>query len=91
MRTRRAPSLAVPNLKARVGELARAFFAARPEPALIGVTGTNGKTTVAYLAAQALSVPQRACGYIGTLGSVCRRSSRATRSPRPIPLRCTAR
>ena len=35
---------------------------------MIGVTGTNGKTTVAYLAAQALSVPQRACGYIGTLG-----------------------
>jgi len=63
-----SPSLAVPNLKARVGELARAFFAARPEPALIGVTGTNGKTTVAYLAAQALSAPQRACGYIGTLG-----------------------
>ncbi len=63
-----SPSLAVPNLKARLGELARAFFATLPEPALIGVTGTNGKTTVAYLAAQALSVPQRGCGYIGTLG-----------------------
>jgi UDP-N-acetylmuramoyl-L-alanyl-D-glutamate--2,6-diaminopimelate ligase len=63
-----SPSLAVPNLKNRLGELAHAFFATLPEPTLIGVTGTNGKTTVAYVAAQALGVPQRACGYIGTLG-----------------------
>jgi UDP-N-acetylmuramoyl-L-alanyl-D-glutamate--2,6-diaminopimelate ligase len=63
-----SPSLAVPNLKARLGEIAHAFFATRPEPALVGVTGTNGKTTVAYLAAQALGAPQRPCGYIGTLG-----------------------
>jgi UDP-N-acetylmuramoyl-L-alanyl-D-glutamate--2,6-diaminopimelate ligase len=62
------PSLAVPNLKARLGELARAFYAAAGEPTVIGVTGTNGKTTVAYLLAQALSQPQRPCGYVGTLG-----------------------
>ncbi|HUQ52366.1 MAG TPA: UDP-N-acetylmuramoyl-L-alanyl-D-glutamate--2,6-diaminopimelate ligase, partial [Gammaproteobacteria bacterium] len=35
---------------------------------LIGVTGTNGKTTVAYLLAQVLSQPQRPCAYVGTLG-----------------------
>jgi UDP-N-acetylmuramoyl-L-alanyl-D-glutamate--2,6-diaminopimelate ligase len=62
------PSLAVPNLRKRCGELARAFFATLPEPTLIGVTGTNGKTTVAYLTAQALGSPQRACAYLGTLG-----------------------
>ena len=62
------PSLAVPSLKARLGELARAFYAAAGEPLLVGVTGTNGKTTVAYLLAQALSQPQRPCGYVGTLG-----------------------
>jgi UDP-N-acetylmuramoyl-L-alanyl-D-glutamate--2,6-diaminopimelate ligase len=62
------PSLAVPNLKARLGELAHAFYAAAGEPTLIGVTGTNGKTTVAYLLAQALSQPQRPCAYVGTLG-----------------------
>jgi UDP-N-acetylmuramoyl-L-alanyl-D-glutamate--2,6-diaminopimelate ligase len=61
------PSLAVPNLKARLGEVARAFFGA-PPATIIGVTGTNGKTTVAYLLAQALGQPQRPCGYIGTLG-----------------------
>jgi UDP-N-acetylmuramoyl-L-alanyl-D-glutamate--2,6-diaminopimelate ligase len=62
------PSLAVPNLKARLGELARAFYAAAGEPTVVGVTGTNGKTTVAYLLAQVLSQPQRPCGYVGTLG-----------------------
>jgi UDP-N-acetylmuramoyl-L-alanyl-D-glutamate--2,6-diaminopimelate ligase len=62
------PSLGVPGLKARLGELASAFFAIDPDPTIVGVTGTNGKTTVAYLLAQALALPQRACGYIGTLG-----------------------
>jgi UDP-N-acetylmuramoyl-L-alanyl-D-glutamate--2,6-diaminopimelate ligase len=61
------PSLEVPNLKARLGELARLFYAVG-DPTLVGVTGTNGKTTVAYLLAQALSQPQRPCGYVGTLG-----------------------
>jgi UDP-N-acetylmuramoyl-L-alanyl-D-glutamate--2,6-diaminopimelate ligase len=62
------PSLAVPNLKERLGELAHAFYAAAGQPTLVGVTGTNGKTTVTYLVAQVLSQPQRPCGYVGTLG-----------------------
>jgi UDP-N-acetylmuramoyl-L-alanyl-D-glutamate--2,6-diaminopimelate ligase len=62
------PSLAVPHLRVRCGELARSFFATTTQPTLIGVTGTNGKTTVAYLTSQALGLPQRPCGYIGTLG-----------------------
>jgi len=62
------PSLAVPGLKARLGELARAFYADVAMPTLVGVTGTNGKTTVAYVLAQVLSQPQRPCGYVGTLG-----------------------
>jgi UDP-N-acetylmuramoyl-L-alanyl-D-glutamate--2,6-diaminopimelate ligase len=61
------PSLAVPNLSARLGELARAFYAAA-QPTIVGVTGTNGKTTVAYLLAQVLSRPQAPCAYVGTLG-----------------------
>ncbi len=63
-----APSLAVPRLKARLGDLARAFYAVSPAPTLVGITGTNGKTTVAYLLAQTLGQPQRPCAYIGTLG-----------------------
>ena len=61
------PSIAVPNLKQRLGELARAFFGAPPAP-LLAVTGTNGKTTVAWLLAQAESALGRPCGYVGTLG-----------------------
>jgi UDP-N-acetylmuramoyl-L-alanyl-D-glutamate--2,6-diaminopimelate ligase len=61
-------SLGVPNLKARLGELAHAFYASVAAQTLIGVTGTNGKTTVAYLLAQVLSQPQRPCAYVGTLG-----------------------
>ena len=48
-RIRRSRASPCPSLKARLGELARAFFATRPAPTLVGVTGTNGKTTVAYL------------------------------------------
>jgi UDP-N-acetylmuramoyl-L-alanyl-D-glutamate--2,6-diaminopimelate ligase len=55
------PSLAVPDLRARLGELARAFFMPAGAPTIVGVTGTNGKTTVAYLLAQVLSQPQRPC------------------------------
>ncbi|HEY8518436.1 MAG TPA: UDP-N-acetylmuramoyl-L-alanyl-D-glutamate--2,6-diaminopimelate ligase [Gammaproteobacteria bacterium] len=62
-----APSLAVRNLKARLGVLARAFFR-HPARAITGVTGTNGKTTVAYLVAQALTGRAEPCAYVGTLG-----------------------
>ena len=62
------PSVAVPRLQARLAELARAFYAVAAEPTIVGVTGTNGKTTVAYLLAQVLSEPRRPCAYVGTLG-----------------------
>ena len=35
---------------------------------LIGITGTNGKTTTAYLILQALNKLGRKCSYIGTIG-----------------------
>ena len=63
------PSLAVPELEGAARRArARAFTRVSPAPTLVGVTGTNGKTTVAYLLAQALGSPQRPCAYIGTLG-----------------------
>ncbi len=63
-----APSLAVPGLKARLGELAGRFYAVAQKPSIVGVTGTNGKTTVAYLLAQAMTEPGHPCAYVGTLG-----------------------
>jgi UDP-N-acetylmuramoyl-L-alanyl-D-glutamate--2,6-diaminopimelate ligase len=62
-------ALPVAELKARLGEFGRRFYGpAQPDQELIGVTGTNGKTTVAWLVAQALTKLGRSCGYIGTLG-----------------------
>ncbi len=60
---------AVPQLSRHVGEIADRFFAA-PSAALTiaGITGTNGKTTCAWLLAQALQHSGRPAAYMGTLG-----------------------
>ncbi len=64
-----APSLAIPGLNAQLGELARAFFGHDAGSLfLTGVTGTNGKSTVAHLIAQAQTLRGSPCGYLGTLG-----------------------
>jgi UDP-N-acetylmuramoyl-L-alanyl-D-glutamate--2,6-diaminopimelate ligase len=59
----------LPGLGARAGTIADRFFGA-PSAALAvaGVTGTNGKTTVAWLLAQCLGGAAGRCGYAGTLG-----------------------
>ncbi|MCC7410232.1 MAG: UDP-N-acetylmuramoyl-L-alanyl-D-glutamate--2,6-diaminopimelate ligase [Gammaproteobacteria bacterium] len=63
--------LRVERLRERVAVIAARFFG---EPAraleLVGVTGTNGKTTVTHLVANALARCDRApaCAVIGTLG-----------------------
>lgn len=63
------PNLAVPGLSARLGELGRRFYSGRQRPGtLIGITGTNGKTTVAWLVAQGLTALGERCGYLGTIG-----------------------
>lgn len=64
------PVVRVPRLRRHLGEIANRFFDT-PSAAmrLIGVTGTNGKTTVAYLTAQAIARLDGACAYIGTLGA----------------------
>jgi len=64
------PVIRVPALRAKLGELANRFFDTPSATVRVfAVTGTNGKTTVAHLAAQALGQLDRPCGYIGTLGA----------------------
>ena len=60
---------ALPRLKAAAGPIADAWFGA-PSATLpvIAVTGTNGKTSVAWWTAQALSALGRRCAVVGTLG-----------------------
>ncbi|MBT8091021.1 MAG: UDP-N-acetylmuramoyl-L-alanyl-D-glutamate--2,6-diaminopimelate ligase [Gammaproteobacteria bacterium] len=63
------PMLAIDRLADKLGEIANRFYG-RPSEALgvIGVTGTNGKTTVAWLVAQCAQLLGERCGYVGTLG-----------------------
>ncbi|NQV85844.1 MAG: UDP-N-acetylmuramoyl-L-alanyl-D-glutamate--2,6-diaminopimelate ligase, partial [Woeseiaceae bacterium] len=63
------PMIAVEDLAARLGEIANRFYG-NPSNAMktIGVTGTNGKTTVAWLIAQCLQQLDDRCAYLGTLG-----------------------
>lgn len=63
------PVVAVEQLAARVSAIAARFF---DEPSkkihLIGITGTNGKTTCSLLAAQLLAQLQNKSAVVGTLG-----------------------
>ena len=60
---------AVPQLSQHVGAIADRFFG-EPSAAVtvVGITGTNGKTTCAWLLAQALHHCGRPAAYMGTLG-----------------------
>lgn len=60
---------AVPQLSQRASLIADRFFGA-PSQALTmaAITGTNGKTTCAWLLAQALQLCGRPAAYMGTLG-----------------------
>ncbi len=63
------PCQPLEGLRARLSEVAASFFQARKRPLQIaGVTGTNGKTSVAFLVAQAVTSRFGACGLIRTLG-----------------------
>jgi UDP-N-acetylmuramoyl-L-alanyl-D-glutamate--2,6-diaminopimelate ligase len=65
-----ADAFPVPGLRARLGELADRFFGQPSQRlAVVGITGTNGKTTCAHLVAGALEHLGRRAGFIGTLGS----------------------
>ncbi|HEY4749575.1 MAG TPA: UDP-N-acetylmuramoyl-L-alanyl-D-glutamate--2,6-diaminopimelate ligase [Steroidobacteraceae bacterium] len=73
---------ALPQLTARAGLIADRFFGAPSQRLTVaGITGTNGKTTCAWLLAQALQRCHRPAAYLGTLG--------AGSPPKLTPLRHT--
>jgi UDP-N-acetylmuramoyl-L-alanyl-D-glutamate--2,6-diaminopimelate ligase len=64
------PLCAVPGLAALLGPLAARWYGAPSEGVFsVGVTGTNGKTSVSQWIAQALAAAGRRCAVIGTVGS----------------------
>jgi UDP-N-acetylmuramoyl-L-alanyl-D-glutamate--2,6-diaminopimelate ligase len=59
----------VPNLRAVAGRIADRFFNwPSSHLRITGITGTNGKTTCAYLLAQCLEQLGSAAAYMGTIG-----------------------
>jgi UDP-N-acetylmuramoyl-L-alanyl-D-glutamate--2,6-diaminopimelate ligase len=65
------PELVVPDVRAAMGPVA-AVLAGDPSATLeiVGITGTNGKTTTTQLLASILNAAGRNCGMIGTLSGV---------------------
>lgn len=62
------PEYVVADARAAMPPLATRFFGdPSAELAVIGITGTNGKTTVAYLVRQLLAQAGVECGLIGTV------------------------
>ncbi|NIC04489.1 UDP-N-acetylmuramoyl-L-alanyl-D-glutamate--2,6-diaminopimelate ligase [Billgrantia bachuensis] len=62
------PILGLPFLRQRLGELGRLLFAVPDALELIGVTGTNGKSSVTHYVAELSEALGRKAGLIGTLG-----------------------
>jgi UDP-N-acetylmuramoyl-L-alanyl-D-glutamate--2,6-diaminopimelate ligase len=62
------PQVRTPVVRAALGPLAHVLYG-RPSDALsvIGVTGTNGKTTTAFLVAAMHEAAGRSCGLLGTV------------------------
>ncbi|MCM1437934.1 MAG: UDP-N-acetylmuramoyl-L-alanyl-D-glutamate--2,6-diaminopimelate ligase [Roseburia sp.] len=64
-----AVQIIVPDGRAAVATLARAFYGyADKKLKLVGITGTNGKTTTAYMLKSIFDKNNRKSGIIGTLG-----------------------
>lgn len=64
------PNLPVENLRERCGEVADSFFGHPSEKLwMIGVTGTNGKTSCSHWLAQTLGHLGRKTALVGTLGN----------------------
>jgi MurE/MurF fusion protein len=60
---------ALPGLKAAAGAIADAYHGGPSQQLdIVASTGTNGKTSTTWWAAQALTLLGRRCGVIGTLG-----------------------
>ncbi len=87
------PLIYLDNLAEKLDIIASRFYG-NPSSAfeeIVGVTGTNGKTTTSYLIAQALTRLAKPCAFIGTIGTgfVGALESSPFTTPEPISLqRC---
>jgi UDP-N-acetylmuramoyl-L-alanyl-D-glutamate--2,6-diaminopimelate ligase len=89
-----APQVVVPDARAAMAPLAARFFGdPTSELRVVGVTGTNGKTTTAFLIREILEGARISCGLLGTVkqvvGGVEEEVERTT--PEAIDLQATFR
>ncbi|MFZ4076383.1 MAG: UDP-N-acetylmuramoyl-L-alanyl-D-glutamate--2,6-diaminopimelate ligase [Legionellaceae bacterium] len=68
-RSETIPLIPITDLASKLGLIASRFYQSPSERcSVVGVTGTNGKTTIAYQLTQAHALLGHAAAYIGTLG-----------------------
>lgn len=80
-------NIAIPQLKLQAGHIASQFYK-KPSTTLwtIGVTGTNGKTSVSHWLAQAFDFLHRRTAVVGTLGNGFLESLEPTINTTPGPI-----
>jgi UDP-N-acetylmuramoyl-L-alanyl-D-glutamate--2,6-diaminopimelate ligase len=88
------PEVIVPDVRAAMGPAAARFYGdPTAELDVVGITGTNGKTTTAFLVRHLLEADGRRCGLLGTVkrivGGVEEAVERTT--PEAIDLQATFR
>lgn len=74
------PQIVVSDTRAMLGELATRFYGKFDELTKVGITGTNGKTTTAFLIRSILGKAGRRPGLIGTIYYSGKTASKATRT-----------
>lgn len=58
----------ITDLEAKIPFIMKKIFTLPPK--IIAITGTNGKTSTAFLSAQSFNLAGFKCGFIGTLGAI---------------------
>jgi UDP-N-acetylmuramoyl-L-alanyl-D-glutamate--2,6-diaminopimelate ligase len=88
VKTAEATVLAVPDTRAALPVILNALFPRAREVDLVGITGTNGKTTTTYLAESILAKAGRSCGVIGTIDTRYAgiRTASSLTTPGPVDL-----
>jgi UDP-N-acetylmuramoyl-L-alanyl-D-glutamate--2,6-diaminopimelate ligase len=88
------PEVVVDDIRATMARAAARFYGdPTAELAVCGVTGTNGKTTTAFLVRALLEAAGRSCGLLGTVKSVVGSEERTVQrtTPEAIDLQRTFR
>jgi UDP-N-acetylmuramoyl-L-alanyl-D-glutamate--2,6-diaminopimelate ligase len=82
------PNLAVADLRSKAGWLADAVYGMPSEKLwVVGITGTNGKTSTCHWIANALNGTGKRCALVGTLGNGFIEALQATENTTPDAVR----